>query len=116
MEYFKFLEDKQQEEFWVLLLNTKNNIIKGKCITIGTLDASLVGPREVFHVAVWNMAAAIIIAHNHPSGDSAPSEEDKAVTKRLTVVGKIIGIPLLDHIIIGKYGSLSIKQRKESTG
>ncbi|WP_231038671.1 IS256 family transposase [Pectinatus haikarae] len=58
----------------------------------------------------------IALAHNHPSGDSAPSEEDKAVTKRLTVVGKIIGIPLLDHIIIGRYGSLSMKQRKESTG
>ncbi|WP_196595438.1 JAB domain-containing protein [Pectinatus frisingensis] len=116
MEYFKFLEDKQQEELWVLLLNTKNNIIKGKCITIGTLDASLVGPREVFHVAVRYMAAAIIIVHNHPSGDSSPSEEDKAVTKCLDAASEIIGIPLLDHIIIGKYGSFSMKRQKEGTG
>lgn len=70
MEYFRFLEERLQEEFWLLLLNTKNKIIKSQQITIGTLMASMVAPRETFHAAIGSMAASIIAVHNHPSGDS----------------------------------------------
>ena len=110
MDYFKDLEDKQQEELWVLLLNTKNRIIKRQLITIGTVNASLVSPREVFHAAVQNLASAIIVVHNHPSGLASPSSEDKRVTEKLLNTGKILDIPLLDHIIIAKQGGCSIKE------
>lgn len=103
-DYFCFLEDKEVEEFWVVLLDTKNQIITSKCITVGTLNASLVHPRELFNFAIKNMAASIIIAHNHPSGDPTPSTEDINVTKRLIKAGKILDIQILDHIIIGKHG------------
>ena len=75
-DYFRFLENKEVEELWVVLLDTKNQIITSKCITVGTLNASLVHPREIFNFAIKNMAANIIIAHNHPSGDPTPSIED----------------------------------------
>ena len=103
-DYFCFLEDKEVEEFWAVLLDIKNQIITSKCITVGTLNASLVHPRELFNFAIKNMAASIIIAHNHPSGDPTPSMEDVNVTKQLIKVGKILDIHVLDHIIIGKHG------------
>lgn len=81
MEYFSFLEDKDKEEFWVMMLNTKNGIISSKCVSIGTLNMALAQPREIFNVAVRYMASSIIVAHNHPSGDCTPSIEDIAVTK-----------------------------------
>lgn len=80
-DYFRFLEDKEVEELWAVLLNTKNQIITSKCITIGTINASIANPREIFNFAIKNMAASIIIAHNHPSGDTTPSQEDIKVTK-----------------------------------
>lgn len=103
-DYFRFLENKSVEELWVVLLNTKNQIIRSQCITIGTLNSSLVHPREIFNFAIKNMASSIIVAHNHPSGEPTPSMEDINATKRLIKVGKILDIPILDHIIIGKHG------------
>lgn len=113
VEYFRFLEDKQQEEFWVLLLNTKNAILQAECISVGTLNAALVTPREVFHAAIRFMAASVIAVHNHPSGHAAPSAEDADVTERLVAVGKVMDIPVLDHIIIGRHSSYSMQEHNK---
>jgi len=113
IEYFQFLADKHQEEFWILLLNAKNKIIKSQQITIGTLTASLVAPRETYYPAIQAMAAGIIAIHNHPSGVSSESKEDIAVTERLIKVGKILDIPLLDHVIIGRSGGSSMREKYE---
>ena len=110
--YFRFLEDRKQEEFWILLLNAKNKIIKSQRITIGTLMASLVAPREAYYPAIQFMAAGIIAIHNHPSGDSTASEEDLVVTERLIKSGKILDIPLIDHVIVGDGSYYSFKEEK----
>ena len=110
MEYFSFLEDKGKEEFWVMMLNTKNGVIGSKCVSIGTLNMALAQPREIFNVAVRYMASSIIVAHNHPSGDCTPSMEDIAVTKNIIKAGKLLQIECLDHIIIGRQHSISLKQ------
>lgn len=110
MEYFSFLEDKDKEEFWVMMLNTKNGVIGSKCVSVGTLNMALAQPREIFNVAVRHMASSIIVAHNHPSGDCTPSMEDIAVTKNIIEAGKLLQIECLDHIIIGKQHSISLKQ------
>ena len=110
IEYFSFLEDKEKEEFWVMMLNTKNAIISSKCVSVGTLNAALAQPREIFNVAVRHMASSIIVAHNHPSGDCTPSTEDIAVTKSIIKAGKLLNIDCLDHIIIGRQKSISLKQ------
>ena len=91
-----------QEAFVVFDLNTRNNIIDRRLVTLGLLDSSLVHPREVFRGAILNNAAAIVVAHNHPGGDPAPSAEDVRITKQLLQAGKIIGIKLLDHVVIGR--------------
>ena len=111
ISYFKFLEEKPVEEFWAVFLNTKNQAIGSKCITVGTLNASLAQPREVFAAALQHMAASVIVAHNHPSGDGEPSSEDIAVTKTLITAGDMLRIPVLDHIVIGKYKSVSIREQ-----
>ena len=100
----------QQEHFIILLLNTKNRIYKEEEISVGTIDSSLVHPREVFNPAVRQRASSIILAHNHPSGDVTPSREDKQITRRLVESGEILGIPVLDHIIIGGRSYLSFKE------
>lgn len=110
IEYFRFLEDKETEEFWVMMLNTKNGVIGSKCVSIGTLNMALAQPREIFNVAVRYMASSIIVAHNHPSGDCTPSMEDIAVTKNIIKAGKLLQIECLDHIIIGRQKSISLKQ------
>jgi DNA repair protein RadC len=92
---------KQQEELWVAVLDMKNHLLQQVCVSRGTLSGSLVHPREVFHVAIRNMGAGIILLHNHPSGDPAPSPEDRKVTGQIADAGKLLGIPLLDHVIIG---------------
>ena len=96
------------EEFHVLLLNTQHEVLRRLAVTRGTLDSSLVHPREVFAAAVTERAAALILVHNHPSGDPAPSADDRAVTRQLTAAGEVLGIPVLDHVIIGdgRYVSL----------
>lgn len=97
-----YFSDKQdQEEMLVVTLDTKHRPIRIVRTTRGILDASLVHPREVFRIAVADCAAAIILAHNHPSGDSQPSPQDVETTKRLSEAGRIMGIPLLDHLIVG---------------
>ena len=108
--FARLASDCLQEEFHIVTLDTKNQVIASHQITIGTLDASLVHPREVFRKAIKDAASSIILAHNHPSGDPTPSREDIAVTDRLTDVGKTIGIDVLDHIVLGKENCVSIQE------
>lgn len=101
-DYFHHeFRDIRKEYFLVLLLDGKNRIIRRVQISEGSLNQSIVHPREVFIAAVKESAAAVILVHNHPTGDPAPSGEDRAVTKRLKESGEILGIKVLDHIIIG---------------
>jgi len=95
------LRDLRQEEFHALLLNTQHRVIRDVLVTRGILDASLIHPREVFRSAIVESAAGIILVHNHPSGDPTPSREDQAVTRQLGEAGKAIGIPVLDHVVVG---------------
>jgi len=99
-----YLADVDREHFVVLLLDQKNRVIGIHTVSIGSLTASVVHPREVFKVAILANAAAIIAGHNHPSGDPQPSREDRALTTRLVEAGKLLGINVLDHIIIGGEG------------
>ncbi|HLR60349.1 MAG TPA: DNA repair protein RadC [Pseudogracilibacillus sp.] len=100
-----------QEHFIALFLNTKNQIIHSQTIFIGTLNSSVVHPREIFREAVRRSSASIIVAHNHPSGDPTPSPEDINVTKRLVKAGKIMGIEVLDHLVIGDGKFISLKEK-----
>jgi DNA repair protein RadC len=95
------LRDLPHEEFHLLLLNTQHRIMRELLVTRGTLDTSLVHPREVFRAAIAENAAALILVHNHPSGDPVPSPQDQEVTHQLVRAGQLIGIPVLDHIVIG---------------
>ena len=105
------LEDEAQEVLGVLFLDTKNKVTGITEVTRGSLNTSIVHPREVFKAAILHNAASIILFHNHPSGDSAPSNEDRAVTKRIKETGKILDIPLLDHIVIGNGEHYSFANR-----
>lgn len=100
-----------QEQLLVLFLDTKNRIIHKQTIFIGSLNSSIVHPREIFREAVKRASASIICVHNHPSGDPTPSQEDIQVTKRLVEAGKIMGIEVLDHIIIGNRKYTSLKEK-----
>ncbi len=104
------LKGKKKEHFLALLLDTRNRLIKVSEIAIGSLDASIVHPREVFKEAISASAASVIFAHNHPSGDPTASEDDIRLTKRLVKAGEIVGIDVLDHIIIGDENYLSLKR------
>lgn len=107
------LADLEQEEFLVILVNAKNHVLDVESVSRGTLTASLVHPREVFRPAVKRSAHAVILAHNHPSGDPKPSREDLQITQRLVEAGKLMGIEVLDHVVIGKgrYVSLRAERR-----
>ena len=109
--FIEELKDEEQEHFIVLCLNTKNEIIARKTISIGTLDQAIVHPRDVFRFAIKNNAARIIAVHNHPSGNPEPSENDKTVTKRLIRSGDILGVEILDHIIVGNDSYVSLRER-----
>lgn len=100
-----------KEHFLSLLLDTKNRVIKTLTVSVGSLDSSIVHPREVFKDAITHSAASILVAHNHPSGDLTPSPEDKAVTRRLVEAGQLLGIEVLDHLILGDGRWLSLKER-----
>jgi DNA repair protein RadC len=100
--FYDKLKDEQKETFSIILMDVKNNIISCEEISTGILDASIVHPREIFKPAIKNSAARIILVHNHPSGDSSPSEEDIDITKKIIDAGEIIGIEVLDHVIIGE--------------
>jgi DNA repair protein RadC len=108
----RLIMDALKEEFHIITLDTKNQILRGHQITVGTLDASLVHPREVFRPAIKDAASSVLLVHNHPSGDPTPSREDIAVTDRLTNVGKTIGIDVLDHIVLGKERCISIREHR----
>ncbi len=105
------LKDKKKEQFLVLCLDTRNNLIRICTISTGTLDANLVHPREVFKEAIQSLASSIILVHNHPSGNPEPSEADIEITKRIQETGKIVGIDVLDHIIIADNKSFSFKEK-----
>ena len=104
------LHEEPEEHFCILCLNTKNKIVGVHTISIGSLNASIVHPREVFKAAMLNNASAIICFHNHPSGDPEPSRDDIETTRRLVDAGEIMGIKVLDHIIIGEQTYLSMKE------
>ncbi|WP_037352660.1 DNA repair protein RadC [Selenomonas sp. FC4001] len=100
-----------KEHFMIAVLNTKNRIIAAPTISIGSLSASVVHPREIFKEAIKYPCAGIILVHNHPSGDPNPSKEDIAVTERLVKAGKIMDIPIIDHVIIAQQKYLSMKEK-----
>ncbi|WP_052404707.1 RadC family protein [Bacillus rubiinfantis] len=105
------MKDLTQEHFVALMLNTKNEVIAKKTIFIGSLNASIVHPREIYKEAFRHSAASIIVSHNHPSGHPSPSTEDVEVTKRLVEAGKLMGVDCLDHIIIGDHRFISLKEK-----
>ncbi len=107
----EYLDSQDRETFVVLLLDTRNAVIGLHVASIGTLNASLVHPREVFKVAFLANAASLIAAHNHPSGDCSPSQEDLALTARLKQAGELLGLPVVDHLIIGDGHFVSLKER-----
>ena len=100
--YMPRLAGKKREQFQVLLLDRKNRVTRDVMISQGSLTASIVHPREVFNPAIRDSAAAVIFVHNHPSGDPQPSPEDHTLTERLAEAGQLLGIPVLDHIIVGR--------------
>jgi DNA repair protein RadC len=109
-----FLKEKigkeKKEYFMIICLDTRNNMIIDE-VSVGTLNASLVHPREVFQKAILHNSSHVIIAHNHPSGDPTPSAEDIATTKRLVEAGKILGIAVTDHVIVAPCGFVSLRER-----
>jgi len=106
-----FLEDKDREHFIMVALNTKNEPVSINVCHIGSLNSSIVHPREIMKVAILSNAASILVAHNHPSGSVTPSIEDIQVTERLKQAGELMGIELLDHLIIGDNSYLSLKEK-----
>lgn len=108
----KDIRTNKKEYFVVFYLDTRNGLIKKEIISVGTLNASVVHPREVFELAVKYSAAQILVAHNHPSGDPVASNDDIAVTKRLVAAGQILDIELIDHVIVTKERYLSLKEHK----
>jgi len=108
--YVDHLQDKKKEHFYALLLDSKNRIISEELISIGTLNASIIHPREIFNPAIKASANSIILVHNHPSGDCEPSKEDNEITNKLLDAGNLLGIKVLDHVIIGKGKFKSVKE------
>lgn len=112
---YKFLRPKarhlDREHFWRIDLDARNHIINFEVCSIGTLNAALVHPREVFVGALLSKSASVIVAHCHPSGDSTPSQEDKDVTARLVKAGEILGVPVVDHIVVTDNGYFSFRER-----
>lgn len=104
------LQDQPTEVFAILCLSTKHRVIAYHEVSRGTLDSTLVHPREVFKAALLANAAAIIVSHNHPSGDPSPTLDDLEVTRRLVATGEVLGIPVLDHIVIGDGRYFSFKE------
>lgn len=96
----QYLQGADREHFVVLLLDGRHKVLGINTVSIGTLTASLVHPREVFKPAIMSNCAAVIVAHNHPSGEPSPSREDHEITKRLCEAGKLLGVPVLDHLIV----------------
>ncbi len=108
----KDLRDHKKEHFVIFFLDARNQEIKREVISVGSLNANLVHPREVFEPAIRHLAAQVIIAHNHPAGDPSPSQEDSEITKRLVDAGKLLGIEVKDHVIVSKTNFFSFKEHK----
>lgn len=106
------LVQARREHFEVLLLNARHELQRRETISIGSLNASIVHPREVFLQAILHSAASIVLVHNHPSGDPEPSEEDLSITRRLVEVGDLVGIGVLDHVIVASRGVVSFRSRE----
>jgi DNA repair protein RadC len=106
----KLIEEAVQEHFYSITLNTKKRVINTHLVFVGTLDASLVHPREVFRPAIRDAAGSVLIAHNHPSGDPTPSKEDIDVTDKLRAAGEVVGIQVIDHLVMAKDGVVSIAE------
>jgi len=102
----------RREHFVVLLLNARHEFQGRETISIGSLNASIVHPREVFLPSILHSAASVVLVHNHPSGDPEPSEEDLSITRRLVEVGELVGIGVLDHVIVASRGSMSFRTRQ----
>ena len=100
------------EQFVVLLLNARHEVLGRETVSVGSLNASIVHPREVFRPAIIHSAASIVLVHNHPSGDAEPSEEDISISRRLVQVGELVGIGVLDHVILAKRGVVSLRSRQ----
>lgn len=105
------LQHEKREHFMIIMLDVKGYVINFDTISIGTLSRSLIHPREVFYPAIRHKAATVVLAHNHPSGDPTPSQEDIEVTEKLVSVGTLLGIPVKDHIIIGENTFVSMRQK-----
>jgi DNA repair protein RadC len=103
--------DQDKEHFWTIGLTTRNSVKYIDLVSLGILNTSLVHPREVFRLSISQAASSILLAHNHPSGDPEPSAEDVALTRRLTEAGKIIGIEVIDHVIIGADRYTSFREK-----
>jgi DNA repair protein RadC len=103
--------DAAKEHFFLICLNTRNRVINKKLVSVGNLDSSIVHPREVFKDAITSLAASVIFAHNHPSGDLEPSADDINLTRRLVEAGDLLGIQVLDHIIFSNKDHISLKSR-----
>lgn len=110
--YHERLRDQKKEYFYTVTLDTKHCVIREEVVSIGSLNFSIVHPREVFAPAITDRAASIMLIHNHPSGDPTPSSEDIQITRRLAEVGKLVGIEVLDHIIIGNGCYCSFKEQR----
>jgi DNA repair protein RadC len=112
-EFFvPILRDELKEKFLVVCLNSANKVTKFEAISVGSLNSSVVHPREIFKFAIENSSASIILIHNHPSGNLEPSNEDIAITKKLVEAGKILNIEVLDHIIVGGNSFTSMVERR----
>ena len=110
--FARLATDATQEEFHIVTLDTKHQVITTHRVTVGTLDASLVHPREVFRPAIRDAAAAVLLVHNHPSGNPTPSPEDRAVTDRLERSGQTLGIDVLDHVVVASGGCVSLRAER----
>jgi len=108
----KKLKKEPREHFLVILLNARHEATAVETISIGSLNASIVHPREVFKPALLTSAASVVLVHNHPSGDSEPSEEDLSITRRLVEAGELLGIGVLDHVIVASRGVVSFRSRQ----
>lgn len=110
-EYIKAdMDDLDRESFAVILLNARNQVICKEVVSVGSLDASIVHPREIFKNSIRRNAAAIILVHNHPSGDPTPSDDDLEVTKRLAESGRLLGILVFDHVVVARSSFVSMRE------
>lgn len=111
--YRYLLSDSPVEIFLAVLLDVKHRVLRDVRVSVGILNGSLIHPREVFATAIAERAAAVLLVHNHPSGDPSPSREDREVTQRLRTTGGIVGIPVLDHVIIGSCSFYSFREESD---